>query len=298
MRAMGLMMVKLGAPSSSLAYHRLAKQTSQAGAWRSQYQPSPCCKVKCPLHCTHPMKAAMSQSDFTLSPSHVGWNALHHSTIVHLCANIGRMSWYLLLVLVSPMAEGASLLPPLCSFETRCQPTEDVQTTLVTSAKQQEDFDFIFKYCQPVSSMFSGSDAGAINPLFMFIDYINNRDGRMLDVYRDHQDFMNLSLLEDAKNGHIVELYEDEFNITIYDERLKRSVNLNVVGFKYFRYDPIVNYDGNDSAVFMFEFEGKRYKVILDLLVEPLTDNWSYERCTTRPELIDLGDSTDLASNF
>ncbi len=38
-------------------------------------------------------------------------------------------------------------------------------------------------------------------------------------------------------------------------------------GRLYFMYDPTPDYVGNDRAVFMAEFEGKRYKIVVDLHV-------------------------------
>ena len=53
--------------------------------------------------------------------------ALSHTG--RLCANLAQTLWWLLLVLASPMVEGASLLPSLCFVENRCPPT-DVRATL------------------------------------------------------------------------------------------------------------------------------------------------------------------------
>jgi hypothetical protein len=63
-------------------------------------------------------------SDRLAKRRHAGWMSAALSAIRRLGANIGQTSWWLLLVLASPMVEGASLL----------HPTGDVQTTLAQGA--------------------------------------------------------------------------------------------------------------------------------------------------------------------
>jgi hypothetical protein len=69
------------------------------------------------------------------------------------------------------------------------------------------------------------------------------------------------TLLEDTTQGKIT---------TVVDN----------VGRSWYRYDPPLSYVGNDHAVFMAEFEGKRYKIVLELHVFLVVD----EKIPTCPE--------------
>jgi hypothetical protein len=60
----------------------------------------------------------------------------------------------------------------------------------------------------------------------------------------------NITLLQGTTNGKIFAEVDNE-------------------GLTSYHYDPIPNYTGNDQAVFMAEFEGKRYKIVVNFVVSP-----------------------------
>ena len=158
-------------------------------------------------------------------------------------------------------------------------PDQQVPVVLVAdrsaaSGKSTKRYDFILNDCRPVSSWDEEPDSGEryIDPVGMLINYMNNnrQSGAGIDLYKDRALFRNLTLIESVKHGSIVAV----------EEKFKGAED-----FEYFHYNPILDYKGQDSASFMVEFEGKQYKIAVDLLVEPSVGNTSFENCP-KPKLI------------
>ncbi len=124
--------------------------------------------------------------------------------------------------------------------------------------------DFILKDCQetehtadPRSALRSVDPAGALR------NYISNQVNHAIDLAA----IKNIVLLEGTKHGKIV-------------------AGVDNLGFTSYVYDPDAGYLGNDRAVFMAEFEGKRYKIVIDLHVLTLVhDNMDLTSCPP-PKLI------------
>jgi hypothetical protein len=152
------------------------------------------------------------------------------------------------------MVEGASLF----------QPTGDVGATLADSHSVQNrtsDYYRSLLDSQPVSSMkglsaYSWGKERTIDPLRLLKMLIDN-DGKRLDT-TDYE-YKNLTLLEIPRHGNISIIIED--------------------GREIFHYDPIPDYEGDDSISFTIEFEGMRYLFVVKLCVEPLTGNGSEDDC-------------------
>ncbi len=96
--------------------------------------------------------------------------------------------------------------------------------------------DYILKTCQETehsTTAFSGVD-----PAYGLKNYLQNRDNHYVDLA-----VIKIALLEGPMHG---ELTPGKFAYT---------------------YDPEPEYIGKDQAVFMAEFEGKRYKIVVELVV-------------------------------
>jgi hypothetical protein len=109
--------------------------------------------------------------------------------------------------------------------------------------------DYILKQCQETES--TGDPRSAmrgVDPAGWLAVYIGNREHR--DIY-GHQTAMaaiKTTLLEDTVHGKI-------------------TSEVDNTGRTSYGYDPIPNYVGKDRVVFMAEFEGKRYKIEIELRV-------------------------------
>jgi hypothetical protein len=111
--------------------------------------------------------------------------------------------------------------------------------------------DYILKDCMksehsadPRSAAYSVDSAGALK------DFIQGRDNRDIDLA-----LFKPSLLQGTQHGKITE-------------------GVDNLGFTSYRYDPNPDFYGDDQAIFMVEFEGKRYKVIYQIkVVEYVEDN-------------------------
>jgi hypothetical protein len=103
----------------------------------------------------------------------------------------------------------------------------------------------------------------------MLANALNSVTGK--PVVMDYSVIKNITLLEGTKHG----------------ELLTRTAS---DGRTTFRYNPVPDYVGDDRAVFMAEFEGKRYKIVVNLKVslgvdykDPLCPENPYELIKVKP---------------
>jgi hypothetical protein len=106
--------------------------------------------------------------------------------------------------------------------------------------------DYILKDCQETES--TGDPRSAmrgVDPAYGLANYLNSHSSKQ--VVFDLAS-IKTTLLQGTKHGELV-AGTSNYGRTVYG------------------YDPIPEYVGNDQAVFMAEFEGKRYKIVIDLHV-------------------------------
>jgi len=129
-------------------------------------------------------------------------------------------------------------------------PTIPVQETPIVLAQAATSGttpqpDYLLNACkETVSTGDPKSAMRAVDPAYMLKNFIQNRDNRDVDL----ASIKNISLLEGTTHGKIIS------GTTNY-------------GRTAYRYDPTPNYIGNDKAVFLAEFEGKAYKIVVELHV-------------------------------
>lgn len=126
--------------------------------------------------------------------------------------------------------------------------------------------DFILKECQEmISTGDSLSDMRIIYPAGLLAVYLgNNSDRNILDNQTDMTS-IKVTLLQGTTHGEIA--FFDTQQIT-------------------YIYDAIPNYVGNDKAIFMAEFEGKRYKIIVELHVFDVAPMENHPTSCPPPQLI------------
>jgi hypothetical protein len=133
--------------------------------------------------------------------------------------------------------------------------------------------DYILKSCEEtVSGINSVIDARSFSPAATLADYLGRKNNR--DILGSPTVFSSIktTLLEDTKQGKMTSIIG--------------NVGGNA-GLTYYVYTATPNYEGKDKAVFMAEFEGKRYKIILELHVFAIApmENQSVNSCPP-PKLI------------
>lgn len=111
--------------------------------------------------------------------------------------------------------------------------------------------DYLLTGCQQTESTGNPRSADrAVDPASLLSLFLQNRDHRAIDLATRAS--IKPILLEGTTHGNIVMFS----NIANY-------------GGTAFRYDPIPNYEGKDRAVFLAEFEGKVYKIVINIVVSP-----------------------------
>jgi hypothetical protein len=105
--------------------------------------------------------------------------------------------------------------------------------------------DYILKSCKETESIGDSRSAmHAVSPAGMFAVYLERYKGAQ---FIDLAEIKNITLLEGSKHGELVS-----------------QTSRGLVGYWY---DPEPEYVGNDRAVFMAEYQGVRYKIVVDLHV-------------------------------
>lgn len=111
--------------------------------------------------------------------------------------------------------------------------------------------DYLLTTCKQTESTGDPTSAGhAVDPAGMLAVYIGNREGR--DIYDDQVAMASIkvTMLQSTTVGKIT---------TVVDN----------TGRSWYRYDAPPGYEGNDKATFMAEYQGKRYKIVVNLVVTP-----------------------------
>lgn len=127
-------------------------------------------------------------------------------------------------------------------------PQPPLSTKVATPATSQPDF--ILQNCketEQVSTIFGG-----ISPEYMIKNYIQNRSNRPVEL----TSIKNVTVIKLPTHGKLI------------DNGL---------------YIPEPNYFGKDKVLFMAEFEGKRYKIILDIHVVTKVDEGDSPTTTCPP---------------
>ena len=137
--------------------------------------------------------------------------------------------------------------------------------TLAAGGSAQQP-DYILKVCQETES--TGDPRSAmrgVDPAGWLAVYLGNRSDR--DIYGDSATLASIktTLLEGTKHGEI-------------------TAEVDNTGRTSYGYDPVPEYVGKDRAVFMAEFEGKRYKIVIDLRVFIMVNE--YKPVCPQPQLI------------
>lgn len=134
--------------------------------------------------------------------------------------------------------------------------------------------DFILNDCKETRSTGNPQSAWrAVNPAGMLRNYIQGRDNHIVEL----SEIKNVTLLQGATVGKITSVVDN-------------------TGRSWYRYDAPANYEGNDKAVFMAEYQGKRYKIVVELHVFEVVDE-SASSCPP-PKLIKVTKPTSGASSY
>jgi hypothetical protein len=135
-------------------------------------------------------------------------------------------------------------------------------------------FDYILKDCQDTQSTGDSRSAiRAVDPAYMLKNYLQNRDGQYVELKA-----IKTTLLEGTKHGEITKEVDN-------------------TGLTFYGYDAEPEYVGNDRAVFTAEFEGKRYKIVIDLKVFLSVDENVPSACPP-PKLIKVTKPSSGASDY
>ena len=89
----------------------------------------------------------------------------------------------------------------------------------------------------------------AVDPAYMLKNYIQGRDNRVVELV----DIKNVVMLQNTTVGKITSVVDN-------------------TGRSWYRYDAPANYEGNDKAAFMAEYQGKLYKIVLEIHVFEVVD--------------------------
>jgi hypothetical protein len=107
--------------------------------------------------------------------------------------------------------------------------------------------DFILNECQQTTSMGDPRSAfRAVDPAGMLSVFLQNKYDRPVA----ESSIKNITLLEGTVHGNLI-------------------AGTSTSDRTPYGYDPVPNYTGNDKAVFMAEYNGKRYKIVVNLVVSP-----------------------------
>lgn len=128
--------------------------------------------------------------------------------------------------------------------------------------------DYILKVCQETEFMGRSIDAShGIDPAYMLKNFLYNYSNgkQVIDLAS-----VKTSLRESTTHGHIF-------------------AEVDNVGLTSYHYDPTTNYIGNDKAVFMAEFQGKGYRIEVDIhVVRYINDSDEPTTSCPSPKLIKL----------
>lgn len=148
--------------------------------------------------------------------------------------------------------------------------------TATPSAGATPQPDYIIKTCVETQEM-GGPRAAwrAVDAAGLLAVYLQSHDKRTVDM--EMLAAIKTTLLQGPKHG---KLFSEVDNL----------------GLTSYHYDPTSDYIGDDRAVFQAEFEGKVYKIVVDIKVLIVIDNNS-PQCDP-PKLIKVNKPTSGASGF
>lgn len=133
--------------------------------------------------------------------------------------------------------------------------------------------DYILNACQETEHTVDPRSAlRGVDPAGLLGVYLENRDRKPVNMAA-----IKTILLEGTKHGKIV-------------------AEIDNLGLTSYVYDPEAEYLGNDRAVFMAEFEGKRYKIVVDIKVLYIVDDNS-NQCP-EPQLIKVNKPASGSSGY
>jgi hypothetical protein len=147
------------------------------------------------------------------------------------------------------------------------------QTTTSDAGGISQQSDYILNACQETEHTVDPRSAlRGVDPAGLLGVYLENRDRKPVNIAS-----IKITLLEGTKHGKIFAEVDNE-RLTSY------------------HYDPESEYLGNDKAVFMAEFEGKHYKIVVDIKVLYIVDE-STSQCG-QPQLIKVNKPASGFSGF
>ena len=126
-------------------------------------------------------------------------------------------------------------------------PAQDAPIVLAQAATPSAtpSADFILNGCKETEHTTDPRSAmRGVDPASMLRNYIENRGTRLIEL----SEIKNLTMLQGTQHGKIFS-------------------EIDNVGLTSYHYDPAPGYLGDDQAIFMAEFEGKRYKIVVDIKV-------------------------------
>ena len=147
------------------------------------------------------------------------------------------------------------------TMEMPAVPAQETPIVLAQSSSAVAPPDYIMTKCQGTASAqeFDGTALRAIDPGYALFNALNKAAG--MQVVPALTSITNITLLEGPKHGGIV-------------------AGTSTSGRTAYRYDPVPDYVGEDRAVFMADYDGKHYKIVVNLKVSWGLDN---ELCPDNP---------------
>jgi len=143
-------------------------------------------------------------------------------------------------------------------------PAQEAPIVLVQAATPDvaQQPDYLLKAC----TEFSSGGGGPVDPAGMLAVFLENHQGHPY-ITPKVEGTIKLTQLEGTKHGELIPLTSGS-------------------GRLYYKYIAEPDYLGNDKAIFMAEFEGKRYKVVVNFVISEGIDDYN-PKCP-EPELIKL----------
>ena len=135
--------------------------------------------------------------------------------------------------------------------------------------------DYILNKCKETESTGDPSSAmRTVDPAYMLKNflYTYSKGKQIADLVA-----IKTTLLQDTSHGKITSVVDN-------------------TGRSWYAYDPTPNYVGNDKAVFQAEFEGKVYKIVLELRVFLMVNE--YEPTCPPPKLIKVKKPSTGSSGY
>ena len=120
----------------------------------------------------------------------------------------------------------------------------DYLPSLTTAATPQPNY--LLTGCAEIESTGPSSAGRAVSPAGLLSNYLNNNSEKQ--IVFNLTDIKNITLLQGTTHGKII-------------------TEVDNTGLTSYGYVPEPNYVGNDKAVFMAEFKGKVYKIVINFVV-------------------------------